>query len=246
MGFDSTVDGLTRLSPQLYDGTSSSNRTVHFDAVTSTATTACAGFGDLIFTCPMNDVLPVSSSIGLGSIPFNVSADYFAVLVYINGPLVLGRGCGSSVSPTDSPCKGALCSYDGTVDGDYVIRDSDEPSEWRAVASTYDAVTGSPVQAPGCKTEWPNPPGVDASALSSVAYLLNPAPVWPIPDGDGNEFGMCLFELAQLPAAIETSITEFAHHATLNGFWRVTVSAYVLGEEPPLEHTGGICIVGSA
>ena len=131
MSFSSDVDGLTRLSPMLTDGTSSAKRRMDFDSPESGATTGCPGFGDLFFTCPANDVLVVSSAIGLGSIPFNAWADYFAVNVYINGPSLFGRGCTISVSPTDSPCGGVVCSYDGSVGGDYVIRDADEPSEWR-------------------------------------------------------------------------------------------------------------------
>ncbi len=185
--------------------------------------------------CPQNVTDSQSYTLTVADATFDPSADFFAVAVRVRGPR-LSPGfsqCRDPFIPGASPCverDDAL--YDGTVDGgDYLRRTG------VTVAAAYEA---EPDIAGFALTHWPNP-----AVSVEEALLVNPAPTWPVPDVEGNEYGNVLFTLAQLPATITTAVAHYNHDIALRGAFSVRVEAYVYGEEgdEPIQR---VCLVGAA
>jgi hypothetical protein len=164
-------------------------------------------------------------TVNIADIPFDTSALLFAVLVNVNGPELLGGRLGCEDEGTVSVnCNGRDDAiYDGTVTGGTWLYPNDTP-----IAPTYTAEAADPDLPNVCHTKWPDPAWIGGSAR-----LLNPSPTWPVPDGDGNTYGQCLFTLAQLPTAIATTIIRHNHKVTQHGGFSVKVEAYIEGEEDP-------------
>jgi hypothetical protein len=222
VSYKRNVDGLTRLNYEP-DGTGAHNARVRIDGLAGNGTQFCSGIG-----CPGPAAGEGTFSAVIGDINFFAGADYFTVGVNIRGPGIRGRGCKTPDGPTDTPCDvlHGEAFYDGVVEPDGWAKWSPDPPGWVSVPNTYEDnnVDDNSVQA---VTDWPSvfPHQYD------VARLINPVPVWPLVDGEGNVFGgMHLFTLAQLPSAISTTITYWGYNQPGIGFMTVSVSPYVLGD----------------
>lgn len=198
-----------------------------------------------IHTCPATEgfapfviFLPWPSSVGFAADPAGMewfSADftdlsyapYYALRVLLRGPNALGQWFDppACVAPPqnyglDGP--NAIVSLDGTL----VAPDgSSIPS---SVSASDD----------------------DAQSLKVEGYLINPAPVWPSPDADGNTFGSVLWTAAQI-ATVTGDIWVERGPATgsgTNNGLAVTLRPYFTDDAVPVEAVGDeeIHVIGSA
>lgn len=224
--FRPTVRGLEKL-PYALDGSGSSSGGTALTGMSGMGTMSCQGW-DTIVECPGPDAGIGSFSLPLASIPFNTSADYFAVLCNINGPTLDGRSCNVPAGPADYVCQGMGDSlYDGTVDvGSWVRSTGGGIPGYEAVPNDYHADTTQPGSWFTSHTSWPDNTMNQYFDPHNIAFLLNPAPVWPVPDVVNNHFGAVLFTLAQLPGAIETTISYFCYEQVFDGSLRLAVWAY--------------------
>ncbi len=214
--------GLHRL-PHRTDGTGSSSSRVPIFGLAGDATQNCPGFGGGVVICPGPDDGVGSFSVSLSAIPFDTGGDYFAVKAWVRGPSLGGASCIPALTPTSQPCStSGEAHYDGTVSGTWVKAIAASPG-YEALDPDYTASNVASLSF-DARTDWP-------AEASDHAFLVNSSPPWPAPDGAGNEFGMCLFTLAQLPAAIETEITFHSYDEPIRGELAVAVSVYML-EDP--------------
>jgi hypothetical protein len=148
-------------------------------------------------------------------------ADYYAVLVGFLGPrgfdeahvgcrLVFPWGCGP----------GDPVTSDTTVNGTYLSL------EGVSVASGGHTENDAPFEL-----------GSESAAGGGGQLLVNPAPVWPVPDAQGNTFGQCLFTPAQVPASITATVDVANHHAfgpptTTPAGINAQIWAYYVVEDP--------------
>ncbi len=227
MSFFYKVAGLTNLPVLATGGVDLDN--LNFEGLVI----ECANYANDLVLCP-GPGSGTDTFSGAVSGFFDDTADYFAVNVYVNGPWLRGASCHDPSGPGDSPCTdGGPSYYDGTVSGgDYVIRQAGEAV---AVPATYSADWADEGHDGFAFTWWPN--------RYYGAYLVNPSPVWPIPDAFGNTFGQCLHTLAQLPASIETVIDHYNYSMPIKGRLRIGVLAYVEGD-PPAEGYPSQYIIG--
>lgn len=214
----------------------------------------CADFDGNPVVCPGPDAGSDTFSASLASIGFNTGADLFAVTVGINGPTMSGAGCHTPIAPTDIPCSpGGQAFYDATVSGGDYVRavgvEVDFPGIYPDpgyvyVPAEYHADSGE--AGINAHTFWPDErPDLQTRVGTGLCYLINPSPTWPVPDVVGNTFGMCLFTLAQLPGAIDTTISYYNWEQDVEGQLTVGVSAYNINDGFEVRRRRG-CVVGSA
>lgn len=199
-------------------------------------------FPDSVYTCEVPGQDPGSGLIGCANceagavsyevditgLAIDIDADYYAVRVFVTGPKLQGSHAGCLQGPpADDWTPGQnICGpgyqrpmYDGEVSG------------WSSGILTFNAAPVAPTfaaewdgtEANTCQTNWPD-------MRFPLAWLVNPDPVWPFPDSQGNLFGQCLFEYEQLPASIGLGITYFSHLEAQVGRWGVSVREYKIGE----------------
>lgn len=170
----------------------------------------------------------ITYTVDIASIPFDTTADYFAVRLFVAGPTLQGSpdGCRQSPPAGDWTPGQDICGpgfqrpfYDGEITGqpDSILTFNAIP-----VDPTFSAVYEGGL-ANVCQKNWPD-------MTFPLAWLVNPSPVWPFPDSQGNLFGQCLFTLAQLPSTIELTIAYFDHLEAHVGRWGVSVREYRIGE----------------
>ena len=229
--FRPTVRGLQRL-PYADDGSGSSAATLSLEGMAGNGQRSCTGWGGVPVLCPGPDAGVASFSLPLSSIPFNTSGDYFAILVTLNGPSLAGRNCHTPAGPADYVCAPTGDSlYDGTVDGSYVRALSTDPG-YEALATDYHADTAQPGSSFVSHTAWPGDEVNGTYDAFDIAYLVNAVPVWPAPDVVGNNFGLALFEAAQLPASVDTTITYYSYDQPISGQLHVAVYVYNATDTP--------------
>lgn len=238
--FRSIVRGLTRL-PARDDGTGSSAIIITLDDMAGNGTRNCAGWEGELVVCPGPDSGAATFTAPLASIPYNTSADLFAVTAFINGPSLGGADCHTPLSPADFVCAGGgEAMYDGVIGGSYVrgamLGEAAYPDPgYVAVASEYHADNTVPPSGTVAHTAWPDDElNRDDIVGVTGCFLVNGAPTWPVPDVIGNVFGMVLFTHAQLPAAIETIINYFSYDNPIAGQLHVGVLAYNINTPPGL------------
>lgn len=237
--FRSNVYGLSKL-PARPDGTGSYNGRIDLTGMSALGSRSCPGWNDAIVVCPGPGTGIATFRLPLSSIPYYTGGYLFAVRVDINGPSMTGASCHTPAGPADYVCQGSgHALYDGTVDGTYVCASrSTDPGYpdpgYFAMPSEYHADNSIEPTSFAANTSWPDD-SMNNMADSGLrpGYLVNPAPVWPNPDLRGNTFGQCLFEHAQLPAAIETTITYFNYEQVIDGQLHVAVTVYNLNEPLP-------------
>lgn len=160
--------------------------------------------------------------------PLGVDADYYAIGVRFAGPRLAGGHLDCGPLPA-SECAGPTqAMYEGGLSGSYLMIE-DFPNGPYAPPSTFEGNLPSG-GGPGAITftDWPwdytdplhSPPFSD----NDLAYIVNPDPVWPFPDAEGNTFGQCLFTYAQIPT-IDLSMI-WGTSNTESGFLHITVLPY--------------------
>lgn len=180
---------------------------------------------------------PVGTTINFSADPVNTTffglsftsyafADYYTLTVRFNAP-------SDFASWFDPPaCK------------------DEEPFEWGLAGPDLDAVIGGSLVS-GTGVSVPSTYNILGHAMNSwivEAYLVNPSPVWPTPDGEGNTFGSVLFTEAQIPAitgsiSIETGPGVGYSQA---GILQAHVQPYFVNEGEPEEEELFSYIRGSA
>lgn len=220
MSYKTNIDGLTKLSYEP-DGTGSSNAAQRFPGLAGDGTQNCSGV-----TCPGPDSGEQTFSVPVDPINFFHGGDYFRVGMNIRGPALRGAECKPPSGPTDSPCQilAGEAYYDGLVTpGGWATADG---LTWTLAAVTFDADNTDDNTIPA-STDWPHV----FPNQHDVASLINPSPVWPAVDAEGNEYGgLHLFTLAQLPATIDVFISFWSYHQETLGRMTVAVTVYMEGD----------------
>lgn len=229
MGFRPTVLGLEKL-PYAEDGSGSSSGQLDLTGMEGRGSLACQGWKTIV-ECPGPDAGIATFTLPLAAIPFNTSGDYFAVLANIDGPSLGGRSCKTPAGPADFVCAASGHSlYDGTISGSWVRPTGSQapPPNYEGLPNDYHADTAQPSTEVNflSHTSWPDDTMNNPYSPNNIGYLLNPSPVWPAPDQVNNYFGAVLFTLAQLPGAIETTISYFCYEQVFDGSLRLAVWAY--------------------
>lgn len=235
MSYRATIDGLTRLGYEP-DGTGASSSWRRFEGLAGNGTQICSGV-----SCPGPDDIEATFSLPIDPINFFHDADYFVVYMVIDGPSVRGAEC-KEASGVDTPCQilAGEAYYDATIDPDGWLRT--EAGTWVSVPGEFDADNTDDHNV-FAHTTWPRQWPYE----HHIARLVNPVPVWPLPDGEGNEYGgLHLFTLAQLPVAIEITITTWNYHQSGLGRMLVGVTPYMEGDVDPGGADEDLHIIGSA
>lgn len=204
-----------------------------FDGLALSATQSCTNYFEESVSCPAPDSAISSFSIPLTGI--YGAADYYAIRVHIDGPVLDGADCIVQFTPTSpGPCTTTgESSYDGVVTpGDWVIAVPGDPG-YLSVPSTFEADgdAANPAHA-----WWPND--------YHHGILVNGAPTLPVPLAE-NYYTMALFEPGQMPAAITVEITHSNYLQHTLGQMHVGVLAYDETDEEPGEG-GRVMYVGAA
>ncbi len=204
-----------------------------FDGLALLGTQSCTNYYGEAVSCPGPDSAVHTFSVALAGLPG--AADYYAVSVIIDGPLLGGADCIVQYAPTaPGPCTTAgVSSYDGVVaPGAWVIRVPGDPG-YLAVPSTFsaDGTAANPSH-----TWWPDD--------SHHGILVNAAPSLPVPIAE-NYYPMALFTPGQLPASIDVQITHTNYEQLTLGSMHVGVLAYDETDEDPAD-AGRVMYVGAA
>ncbi len=230
--FESVVYGLRRAYAA--DG----HAELRFDGLALLSETqSCVNYvGDTV-TCPAPSSAVHTFTVTLTGL--YGAADYYAIGVHIDGPVLDGAECKEQVSPTGpGPCStNGVSSYDGVVaPGDWVMRDVGDPLGYVAVPSAFSA-DGGFGGVPFSHTWWPDD--------YHGGLLVNPAPALPVPGPPtDNYYTMVLFTPGQMPASIDVEITHSNYEQIFLGRMNVGVRAYDIAEE---DLSGGqVMYVGAA
>lgn len=225
MSFTWPPVGLHKL-PSRSDGSGSYAIATRIRDLAGQGSRACLNYYGQLVQCPGPAAGIGEFSVALADVPFFTGADYFSVRCWVEGPVLGGADCVEPFAPTVSPCGTfGLASYDGVI----------SPTPWvKATGGEPGHVDQSPEYTAtnagegfGAQVDWPPNAGLD------VAFLVNPVPVWPAPDAHGNDFGMVLFTLAQLPGAVSTVISYSSWNNPVGGRLWVGVIAFTLEDPGP-------------
>jgi hypothetical protein len=214
MSFRTALDGL-----QIREAGSAENGIALDGMEILSFTQGCTNYYGIEEECPASGDGIDGFALNLSTVTFDRAAEYFAVYVQVTRPILLGTGCHTPDSPTDSPCGGGGddAYFDGDVSGSYLTPVSDEAV---ALPTMFNEFVGSPGARP-------------FTIADTAGYLVNPSPFWSVPDSAGNTFGRCLFRLDQLPAAIDVVISHHNREQAAPGLLGVGVLAYYpLAVEP--------------
>lgn len=149
------------------------------------------------------------------------SADLFAVSLYISGPVVSGgyTSCAVDTGPYESPCAGDdPASIDRYVSGG---------------TTDYVSTAGVPVAYPDASASGVFANDTVTTPTFAEAYMVNPAPTWPVPDFTGNTFGSVLFEPGDLPTNVTVTLDVHSHNQGAQCSVFVGITPYVITELPP-------------
>lgn len=193
-----------------------------------------------VVPCESNGELTAGLIASPSALAASLPADYYAVHVQFLGPFGYQAGDEACVdfftgeTPTGGPER---CGppqnvvQSTTITGDYVSAYADGPD----APSDGMTVPGVQVNGDGAnesfelgRTGIP----VGSGQHGAPVFLVNPSPAWPVPDSAGNVFGACLFEMAQLPAAITATVTAEnigLDPSPLEGYGNGRLRVYLLG-----------------
>jgi hypothetical protein len=184
-------------------------------------------------------------------VPRTNQAELFHITVTVGGPTLRGIQGGCRIinpiligSPNFWSCQGEPLPSDGLAwtadqkDYDYArYHGSVGGGQWvygdgQTIAHEYDAMP----DVRGTVRVWPDVEGgatpATPTTTQTLGYLVNPNPVWPVPDASGNEIGRCLFTEQQIPAFIDFVLTHHNREAS-SGTIQTYVGSYLVPEIPP-------------
>lgn len=203
----------------------------------------CPDYHGNPYPCEKGDDGVSTFSINLLDTGYDETADYYHVVIHIDGPETISPGgCHEQVGPTDTPPCGSVGGdfpvYDGTISpGDWLrqVIDQSGPPPWNnshqeIAPNTFNAIGISDTNWRAF-TYWPDRTDLPGEQRSWQAYLVNPTPVWPVPDTYGNTFGNCLFTADQLPESIDLELIHHNREQTRPGRLWAFVRAYT-SEDP--------------
>lgn len=181
-------------------------------------------------------------------VPRGAGANLFTVSPAFTGPTLMGVGANCRELP---PLFGQPVF---TCFGE-LLPDTPRPP-WEAKTAGYDyaryhtSVSGGPYvdedevaidteadalpDVRGTRRFWPDVyDGTTSTTQLKRGFLLNPDPVWPVPDAMGNPIGRILFRADQIPSLVDFTIAHHNHDCSFQGTISVTVRSYYIGKPLP-------------